>query len=835
MADVIRWYIVIQLFGLAALPVAARFFSSLPDRGYAFARPLGLLLVGVALWFGAIFGFWTNTGATVAALLVVIGLIGWLGLRGSVESLRRLWQEHRSQIYVVEGLLLAAFVFWAICRSFFPQIQATEKPMDFLFLNGILRSQHFPPADPWLSGHSISYYYLGYLLVAIVTELSGVIPAVAYNLAIATFFALTVTGAFAVAHALVDGSRRTRAIAAGESAGALSRWPAWLAGGLGAMFVAFIGNWEGLLEMLLAHGFGSPSFWKWIAVFQLNHPYLSTRWYPNDPQDSWWWFRASRVITDFPFGGTLPQNYNTINEFPFFSFLLGDMHPHLMALPFAFVCLGYALGFLRAPAERHLDNLASWGWDLGFIAFLFGSLFLLNAWDLLTYLFVLICVFAVRGYLARPRFDLTWIRRTAAFGILALILSVVFYWPFYLTFQSQASGLLGIVRLHSHLQQFLIFWGLFLFLAASLLVAELVFGMSPLPRLHRHAGPAWTRSPVVWVGVAVVAVGCYVAHAPALTVVIPMLVAAFALVLRYLAGSDVAEVGPLAEATARRELARSERGNGRPAEIAGGATPASWAPEHVFVFILLFVALLLLFGTELVYIRDAFDDRMNTVFKLYYQAWQMLALAGAYAVFYLGSRVKLPTRERQRALAAVAPKVWLGVVAVLVAAAFIYVPASLESRSQGFTAASTLNGLAYYAQDQPDDAAAITWLNTHVTGTPTIVEAPGTSYSANSEVAWMTGLPTILGWDFHEIQWHGASIVGVVDERKRDINTIYQTASTAEALSLLKKYHATYVYVGPLEREAYKNDATGLTKFRLFMDVVYQNPGVTIYKMRDSS
>jgi len=886
MLDLIRWYVVVQLLGLAALPVAARFFGNLPDRGYAFARPLGLLLVGVLLWFGAIFGLWPNNGAMIAVLLVVVAVVGWLGMRGSVDAIRALWREHRAHIYVVEGLFLGAFVLWAVCRSFFPEIQATEKPMDFAFLNGILRSQRFPPVDPWLSGNSISYYYLGYLLVAVLTELSGVIPAVAFNLALATLFALTATGAFAVAHALVEGLRRTRAISSGESAETLSRWPAWLAGGLGAVFVTCVGNWEGLLELLHAHGFGTRAFWQSIAVIGLDHPYLSTHWYPNDAQDNWWWFRASRVMTDYPFGGTLPQNYNTINEFPFFSFLLGDLHPHVMALPFAFVCLGYALSFLRSPVDPRLDRLDSWTWDLGFIAFLFGSLFLLNAWDILTYLFVLVCAFAVRRFFSRPRFDLEWIRQSAVFGATALVLSLVLYWPFYVTFRSQASGLVGIVRLHSHLGEFLIFWGLFLFLAASLVIAELVFEISPLTgRVHRHAGPAWTRSPLVWAGVAVIAVGCFLANAPALTIVIPMLVAALALVLRYLQGSDVVESLQTSEARADGQGARAPlegRNEGQPAEIAGGAVPASWAPEHVFVFVLLFVALLLLLGTELVYIKDSFDDRMNTVFKLYYQAWEMLALVGAYSVYYLGSGVLArrgtPSTSSGSEIAVVAPEsagagrgardarigaatrtggarrptvsatrteaasrlvlpplvgaIWLAIVVVLVGAAFVYVPASLESRSQGFGVQPTLDGLAYYARLQPDDAAAITWLNAHVDGTPTVVEATGGSYSEFGEVAWMTGLPTLLGWNFHEIQWRGATIAPALDQRKQDIDTIYSTSSAAEASSLLKKYNATYVYVGPLERQVYHADSAGLAKFRTFMDLVYQNSGVAIYEVR---
>ncbi len=857
MLDLVRWYVVIQLIGIAALPIAARFFGGLPDRGYAFARPLGLLVVGVLLWFGAIFGFWTNTGAMIAVLVVVVALVGWLGLPDAVATVKGLWKDRRSHIYVVEGLFVAAFVFWAFCRSFFPEIEATEKPMDFMFLNAILRSPHFPPIDPWLSGNSISYYYLGYLLMAVLTELSGVVPSVAFNLALATLFALTATGAFALAHALVEGLRQTLAVSAGQLREDLTRWPSWLGGFAGAFLVTFIGNWEGFLELLHAHGIGSAGFWQWIAIIGLDHPYQSTQWYPNDAQDNWWWFRASRVITDYAFGTPLPKSYNTINEFPFFSFLLGDMHPHVMALPFAFVCLGYALSFLRSSAELRLDQLESWIWDFVFIAFLFGSLFLLNAWDILTYLFVLVCAFAVRSYFSRPRFDLDWLRRCVVFGAVALGASILLYWPFYVTFRSQASGLLGIVEIHSHLRHFVIFWGPFLFLAGSLVIAELALGLSPLPRgAVGQAGPAWTRSPITWIVVALVAVGSLLARAPALAVVVPLLVGALALVLRYLAGSDV--VGTVL-ATRTHEgraggRARDVDYEGKRAEIAGGAVPASWAPEHIYIFVLLFVSVLLLLGTELVFIDDSFHDRMNTVFKLYYQAWVMLAIVGAYTLYYLGGRwlgVVNGAREVGTARAAQHAAVrrsseyitgssrarlgagaWLSLASILVGASFVYVPAALESRSQGFGTVPTLDGLAYYASISPDDAAGIAWLQQHVSGTPVVVEATGGSYSANGEVAWMTGLPTVLGWNFHEIQWRGPGIIPVENQRKADLDTIYRTTDRNVALGLLKKYQASYVYVGPLERAAYPNDQAGLDKFGTFMDIVYQNPGVTIYKVR---
>lgn len=825
MLDLLRWYVVVQALGVVGLPYAVRFFRPLPDRGYAFARPLGLLAVGVVLWFGAIFGIWPNRGSMIALLALAIGIVGWIGLPRSVESLGELWRDYRNHLLLVEGLFLGAYLFWAFCRSFFPEIQATEKPMDFLFLNGILRSQRFPPIDPWLSGSSISYYYLGYLLVAVLTELSGVLPSVAFNLAIATFFALTMTGGFAVSHALVDGLRRTRVALSDRSIAGLSPVPSWCAGLLGAAFVALLGNWEGLLELLHAHGVGSASFWQWIGIKGLDHPFVSAAWYPTEPPDTWWWFRASRVIADYSAGPARPLDY-TINEFPFFSFLLGDLHPHLMALPFAFVCLGFALALLRSPVDLPLDRLDHWSLELGFVAFLFGSLFLLNAWDILTYLFVLTGAFAMRRRLSHRSFDLRWLRQAAVFGARALVVGLVLYWPFYLTFRSQASGLLGVVGVHSQLHHFVIFWAPFLFLAGSLLIAELVFGVSPLPGWARRlADPGWSDHPLTWIGVGVIALASVLAGAPVLALTVPALLGAVALVYRYLGG-------PCGPPIPQKRPASLPADRPAPSRIAGGATAVWWCPEHLFVLLLLSTAALLLTGTELVYVQDSFNDRMNTVFKLYYQSWAMLAIVGAYTVFYLGEGAWARRGPLGGLPAVVGRRIWLGVAAVMVAGAFVYVPAALESRSQGFSAAPTLDGLAYYTRVQPEDAAAITWLNHQVAGTPVVVEATGGSYSETGNVAWMTGLPTILGWNFHEVQWRGASIVGTENERRADIDAIYRSTSPEVAASLLKKYHATYVYVGPIERRTYPDAAAGLAKFGRFMDVVYQNPGVTIFKVR---
>ncbi|MBI2941375.1 MAG: hypothetical protein HYY04_13150, partial [Chloroflexi bacterium] len=660
MLHVLTWWLALQLFGLAALPIVARFFGRLPDRGVAFARPVGLLAVAYLLWMGNVVGVLGNTTATVVVLLVALGAAGWLGLPAAVAHLRAFWREHRRVAVVHELVFLGAFVIWAIVRAYQPDIMATEKPMEFGFLNSSMRSPVLPPNDPWLAGYSISYYYLGYVVIAIVARLAAVPPSVAFNLGIATLFALTVTGAFSLGYNLVRGGR-------GGDAG---NGRAYVGGALTVLFVTFLANLEGFVEWLRLRNLVSGQFLAWLQIKDLT-PLESDRlaqlqtWYPTDAFDNWWWFRASRVVGTYV--GSQARDY-TINEFPFFSFILGDMHPHVLTLPFAFVVLGFALNLLRTEQPIEARSLRDRPLDLLFIGFLFGSLSFLNAWDMLTYLFILAAAFAIHAYLSRPALDRRWLKQVAIFAGLALAASLVLYWPFYVTFRSQTQGI-GIVGvtgargLRTQLQHFVVFWGPLVFFAASYVVAQLARGNPrrvhldpscpwPADTSAPKPQPDWTRQPFTWILTGALGVALFVANAPALGVVVPLLIGSLATLWRGLlaevaAGQPIrvpvlAGRSPLPQpGTGFRNGTEGEGSvrQGGPAEIAGGAGAMVVAREPLFVLVLIGTGALLLLGTELVFIRDFFNDRMNTVFKLYYQTWVLFAVAAAYAVVALADRI----------------------------------------------------------------------------------------------------------------------------------------------------------------------------------------------------
>ena len=177
----------------------------------------------------------------------------------------------------------------------------TEKPMELAFINAILHSPVFPPHDPWLSGYAISYYYFGYVMVAMLAKLGGVPGSVAFNLGVAMVFGVSASGIYGMVYNLLAGK--------GGIQSRLLTLPL-----LGPLFVLLAGNLEGFLEMLharglfwsrLANGGWVSPFWKWLDLVELTSPPAQPlSWVPS--RYLWWW-RASRVVQDYDVAGNVKE------------------------------------------------------------------------------------------------------------------------------------------------------------------------------------------------------------------------------------------------------------------------------------------------------------------------------------------------------------------------------------------------------------------------------------------------------------------------------------------------------------------------------------------------
>ena len=247
------------------------------------------------------------------------------------------------------------------------------------------------------------------------------------------------------------------------------------------------------------------------------------------------------------------------------------------------------------------------------------------------------------------------------------------------------------------------------------------------------------------------------------------------------------------------------------------AGPLAGRRPLAFAFGLVTLAFLLLAACEVVYIRDFYGgalQRMNTVFKLYYQAWLLFALGGAVAAYWLFRTLRA---RRARSGGRPAYLAFLGLGALLLVAGMHFPVRVAQLRTNGFRTPATLNGMAWLERTQPDDYAAAEWLRANAptpdNPAPVVLEATGGAYSEFARMATQTGFPTVLGWDQHERLWRGAGINAEVDTRKRDVDAIYGAATFEQAKPLLDKYRVAYVVVGYLEEQKY-GAGGGLAKFQ---------------------
>jgi YYY domain-containing protein len=437
MRDLLAWALATELVGLAVLPLLRVFFGNRRDAALL-CRPLGLAIVAWGGWVvglaAAPIGF---SRPALLFILLVVGLGSWVVLpRLSATPAREpAWGDPER---------LGAALFWIpaavlfLIRAAGPAIDGQEKFMDLAFLNSLSRFSGMPPADPWMSGRTINYYYWGYLLAAVQTKLSNVAPMVAYNLAIGSFAGFSFGAAACLGLRLSRGDLR-----------------AGLAAGAGTVFA---GNLTGAFD-------------AWNAPFARDFDY----------------FHASRVIA----AG------NTINEFPFFTFFHADLHPHLLAFPYFVAAFAVAHRWMeRGPGGRAWTRGA---WIL-LVALVCGTARAASLWNMPAIAILLVFCGAMRP--ARgERVPGFWQAFGGVFlGLLVLLLSMVLFYSYTSSFQLENRGL-GKATMFSGLIEFLGVWGL-IFAAAAAALWPTPAGATEAARQRRDAFAAGAAAAALAAGLA---------------------------------------------------------------------------------------------------------------------------------------------------------------------------------------------------------------------------------------------------------------------------------------------------------------------------------------------
>ncbi len=816
MLDFITWYVIVTVLGWISFPLIFHLLRDLPGKGFTFSKIFGLLLWGYLYWILGRLGFTANNLAGLVFTLFIVAGASLSILRKKGLSEIQLWIQSRlSLIMTTEILFLLSFAVWALIRSLNPEILGTEKPMELAFINAILQSETLPPNDPWLSGYAISYYYFGYILVAMLAKLAGTLGSVAFNLGVSLTFGLAAVGSFGVLFNLLALRK--------------SKWQTQLMPALMAPFFTLIlSNWEGFLHYLHSRGLfwrelpgqTSSPFWSWLDIQNLVNP-------PGgDSFGHWWWWRASRVIQDYDFSGFGKE---VISEFPFFSFLLADLHPHVLSIPYVFLILGFALALYMRPKENSFRWLKLVPIDISplfflILAWLSGGMAFLNTWNFPMYVGILAGAYALRNHQDRDSWEAGELIKDFLFlGVTLGVTGGVLYLPWYFGFASQAGGIIPNVLFVTRGSQFWVMFGPLLIPIFAWLIIT----------WQKHKNDRDMVSGFSLTGILFLGLFLLMLIIVGLMAWLPIESDGNALVQIFLGsvgGTDLSQV--MAEGLLRRItvpgtlitlMILSTLGWGlvfyRKDKKENIDRHRS---EEGFILLLILSGMALTVFPEFLFLRDLFGYRINTIFKFYYQAWLLWSIAAAYGTVVLFQSLTSPVRYL----------IYFGLAGSLVMGLF-YPIMGIQSKTNNFTrdAGLSLDGAYLYPSS---DYEGVEWLRTASPGV--IAEAVGGSYSAaHARMATYTGNPTILGWDFHEIQWRGGA--ELVMPRKEDVATIYCTHQWDNAWLLLEKYNVRYLVVGDVEYTTYIAgsdycpNGINVEKFNLHMRPVFQNERLIIYKV----
>ena len=811
---VLAWLGALELIALVTLPLTLIVFRPLSDRGYLLGKALGILLVGLVVWLLASLQWMAFSRASIglAIALITVVSLSILAFRRQeiVDFIRRRW----GTLLLAELIFLAAFLTFVLVRMANPDLwhpyRGGEKPMDFAYLNAVLRSTIMPPYDPWFGGGYLNYYYWGQFLTAIFIRATAIDPVVAFNLAVPTFFALTVGGVYSIVYNLVKSAGRK----VDESMGILSAAPRLspaLVGLIGVAFVAILGNLDGAIQVgkgfknvLAGESFGEFDFWR------------SSRMMPPDPPG------------------------HEITEFPFFTFLFADLHAHMMVIPFTVLVLGLSLAVVLGIRTSHTSGVlvsqSMFHWAkssmlnaenlrLAILGAAVGSLALLNTWDLPTYLIVAAAAIAFAEFLTHGGLSVTVLLRASVKTVFMVVVGFVAFLPYHIAGETFYNSVESTTNT-TVLWQFLAISGLFVFIIGTFAVDELADGAQrQFAALRRRFGSLYDvldggEGKSVSVGwlVSVITGGLLLGFA---------LTAAFTGVV----GSTVPFVFVLAALLTAIGVGVLLKDKPDGAQLG-------------FVLMLALVSLSLVLGLDFLRVEGDID-RLNSIFKFYLQVWVMLGIASAYLLWRL-----FKTQRSFLPRIAYIRRGWKVALAALVLSAAIY-PAlgtrdRLRDRFDGYVTPLTLNGVAFmegtaFREHSGDliylaaDYEGIRWLQQNVSGSPIVLEAVTPAYRWGGRVSMYTGLPSVIGWQWHQEQqrWGYAYEVG---RRTRDVQTIYSTNDVDLALEVMRNYGVRYVYLGHLERIYFPE---GMKKFENGLDdaleKVFDNGETAIYQVRDGS
>lgn len=839
---VLRWAAVLFAATLITLPIATKLFGSFGSGGFMMSQTMSIVFVSLFVW--------TLTYMKIYAfnfVLVLVAAAVIAGISYGVPALRKSFMDKLSEPGFIERIVVEECAFFLILvlmcyfKGFNPIINGQEKYMDYGFIMSMLRNPALPANDMWLSGKPINYYYFGQFMYALLLKVSCIPPQVGYNIAMCTATAIPFGMSFSLGIMLNEA-----AVKFGLHENVFCKY---LAGILTGCAVSLWGNSHSFFYDENSIGNGLLSFFKGLG-FEVGE--TDGFYYPNSTRYIGW----NPEIT-------INGGDHTIEEFPFYSYLVGDLHAHVISmmvslliasLMLALICKTDFPSKIEKTAKRTKFNFSSPGGriaveyketfytELILASVLLGVAQMTSYWDFLIYFIVCSMALLIVNTKRSLKFaDLVGVS-FFMFNVLAILI-------LYLKFSSEP---LALVIFEAALACVAYLFTLYdpcaldrtsfqmsvLFTLAHLtaLPFNLNFDMisNSLGRVKNTSDPYQLY--ILW--------GTHVLIGLVFVIVIAA-TKNYRLAAPHTkkgTSSKIVPIGP----------DKSEYTN--PVQAFVGERNII----DVFVCGIVVIGIMLLIAPEIFYVRDIYTSgylRSNTMFKFTFAAFILLSIAMAYSIVRLFWIVSRKGIFSSGALALALVELAL----CLVPAHYTYI--ALKQRCYDDLSKSNykgLDGTVYLktyscnfdytegAVSLGDYYAAIEWLNANVTGSPVICEAYGSSYTDKCVVSSYTGLPTVFGWTTHEWLWRFHGIVdketdtlksdpqndvfnNYITPRHNDIDIIYLSGNAQQVQSIVNKYGIEYIIIGNLEKYSYYADNNNT--FAQIGELVFSSGDLNIYKV----
>lgn len=743
---VLRWWGALFLVGAAAFPVTSLLFARWYDRGYLFSKAVGMVLVSWFVFAAGITHLAPFTNVTVAVSLGIIFLCGVIG--HSVRQRETYTSRYYLLIFAEELMFISALLFWSWVKAHEPSIRGLEKFMDYGFMNSILHARFFPPADMWYPPYPVNYYYFGHLVTAVLTKLSGLDLSYTFNLMLATIFALCLTMSFSLGYTVTGTIAKIKA-------------PAKI---LGAILTAFLVTLAGNMQTIYAFtkgytGDNVKPFWQLLwpltNVWQKLPEGMNTYWYAN----------ATRFI---PY---------TIHEFPSYSFVVSDVHGHVLSIPFVLLAIGFLVVMFGQSFHKRVNHelrIMNADWlHVGFYGFLCGALLMTNALDGPIYL-GLFLVFLLVLYPGDWRDRTYWLEwgKIAGIVVVAAILTSL---PFLLHFKSFVNGIAvdcppklianthigpllfeGVEKCQkSPFWMMYLLWGFFWFNGAWLMLAKLIE-----QRTKNTETSLWRLILRTW--------------------------------------------------------------------------NAGFSQMEKVLVIFFFVSLGLIVFPEFFYFKDIYPMhfRSNTMFKLGYQVFILSSVLSGYTILNSLHTARKSVGQKIYLLLLLPQLFFVSIYPLFSVRSYFGQLRTYEGiwglgwlareYPDNYSAIQWLNSKV----GSPTSSRLAGLRGAPLTGLPVIVEADGDSYTDYNQFSVFTGSPTVVGWAVHEWLWRGT--YDVVSPRREEVRKIYESEDLNETKSILANYGVRYIIVGALERQKFTKLEE--QKFSLLGHEVYRSGTTVIYE-----